>query len=129
MADSWFSFSGSKELFDRIVQVIFFRDEERARLRGEAMSAEGRGYQEVLRAADTMTTVEQNRLRLIEQKAATMRALGMSEEAIAIMSQGEMARLDRIAQALDVLHRYKQRGTIQGPHVDELPSGSDIETS
>ena len=55
-----FPSTAAKELFDRIVQVIFFRDEERTRLRGEAMSAEGRGYQEILRAADAATTVEQN---------------------------------------------------------------------
>jgi hypothetical protein len=91
------------------------------------MSAEGKGYQEILRAADTVTTVEQNRLKFILEKAATMRALGMSEEAIAVMSQGEMAKLERIGQALDVLRRYRERGTIQGAHVGELPPGIDTE--
>ena len=107
--------------------MIFFRDEERTRLRGEAMSAEGRGYQEILRAADAATTVEQNRLELILKKAEAMRALGMSEEAIAVMSQGEMARLERIGQALDVLRRHRERGTIQGAHIGELPPGADAE--
>jgi thioredoxin-like negative regulator of GroEL len=127
VAGSWFSFEGSKELFDRIVQVIFFRDEERTRLRGEAMSAEGRGYQEILRAADAATTVEQNRLEFILKKAEAMRALGMSEEAIALMSQGEMARLERIGQALEVLRRHRERGTIQEAHISELPAGADTE--
>lgn len=76
------------------------------------MAAEGRGYQEMLRAADMATTVEQNRLALIQKKAEMLRAAGMGEEGIALMSQGEIAKLERVGRDIDVLRRRMEHGDI-----------------
>jgi hypothetical protein len=121
VADSWISFAGSKELLDRFVEVLFYRGEERTRRQGEAMSAQGKGAQELLKAAEAMTEIEQKRLKLIVDKIDVMRRLGMTEEIIASMAKTELSRLERIAQALDVLQRHTQRGTMIDARVDEPP--------
>lgn len=127
MLDNWFSVTGSKELLDSVVRLIWYRNEERDRLRGEAMAAEGKGYQEILRAADMVTTVEQNRLAFIQKKAEMMRALGMSEEALAIMSQGEMTKLDHVGRDIEILRLRSNLGDLQGARVEELSPGPDVE--
>jgi hypothetical protein len=124
---AWFSFAGSKEVFDRLVEALFFRDEARARRRGVAMQAEGKGYQELIRAANSLTKAEQDRLKLMKQKADTMRALGMKEEAVAIVVEREMARIEAIAEALSVLRRHAETGMIVEVHVEELPPATDSE--
>ena len=92
-------------------------------MRGEAMAAEGRGYQEMLRAADMATTVEQNRLALIAKTAETMRAVGMSDEAIALMAKDELAKLERVRSDLGVLRRHLGSGDIQGMQIGEGSQG------
>lgn len=123
--NSWFSVTGSKRLLGGLYRRLFLPDEEGARLHGKAVGEQGKGLQEVFKALDQRTAVEQNQVKLIKEKLAVLRELGMPEQALLVMAQREFSRLDGLASALDVLQRHIEQGTIIDARVEELPPATD----
>lgn len=63
----------------------------------------------------------QVQLKLVVAKAGAMRKLGMSDEVIHEMAKNEFARIERIAQAIDVIERLTAQGRLTIVDQEKLP--------
>ena len=118
---SLFSLSGTRKILDRIVGVLFYHEEERARRVGVAIREQGRGLQEQIRALADAAAVEEKLAKLAVSKVNKMKKLGMTDDQIKAMAEADFARLVKFAWSIEHIERLIAKGRLTVAPPGELP--------